>query len=71
MCGDIMKVRMMTLSEFKAWLEGFEAAMTEGSPSPDQWATIKAKLGRVQITHPLPPTRDKFWEHPSIRYEAR
>ena len=37
----------MTLSEFKAWLDGFSAAI-EGAPSPDQWAAIRAKLDTVE-----------------------
>ena len=37
----------MTLSEFKAWLEGFETAMGGNPPSADQWAAIKAKLAKV------------------------
>lgn len=37
----------MTLSEFKAWLEGFEEAMGGNPPSADQWRTIKEKLKRV------------------------
>jgi len=37
----------VTVSEFKAWLEGFEEAMGGKPPSAEQWAAIKAKLGRV------------------------
>lgn len=37
----------MTISEFKAWLDGFEAAMGDNPPNADQWATIKAKLAKV------------------------
>lgn len=42
----------MTLSEFKAWLEGFEEAMGGNPPSSDQWRTIKEKLKRVEIVKP-------------------
>jgi hypothetical protein len=34
----------MTLNEFKAWLEGFEAGMGGNPPTAEQWAAIKAKL---------------------------
>ncbi|WP_395543286.1 hypothetical protein [Neotabrizicola sp. sgz301269] len=39
----------MTLNEFKAWLEGFEAAMGD-APTPEQWKTIKAKLAGVSAS---------------------
>ncbi|MGG7534643.1 hypothetical protein [Rhizobium sp. 12,4] len=42
----------MTLSEFKAWLEGFEAAMDGNPPSAEQWAAIKAKLAKVEVVKP-------------------
>ena len=38
----------MTLSEFKAWLDGFSEAMGE-APTPEQWAKIKRKLDDVQL----------------------
>jgi hypothetical protein len=38
----------MTLAEFKAWLEGYEASFS-GAPNADQWSAIKAKLADVQI----------------------
>lgn len=37
----------MTIKEFKAWLEGFDAAI-DGSPSPEQWVKIKEKLATVE-----------------------
>ncbi len=37
----------MTVSEFKAWLEGFETALGGNPPSAEQWAAIKAKLTKV------------------------
>ncbi|MNL34378.1 hypothetical protein D3C87_1563490 [compost metagenome] len=37
----------MTVSEFKAWLEGFEEAMGGNPPSIDQWKAIKAKLAKI------------------------
>ncbi len=42
----------MTLGEFKAWLDGFSAAIN-GAPTAEQWATIREKLGEVQA-FPLP-----------------
>lgn len=36
----------MTIAEFKAWLEGYEASF-DGAPSPEQFGEIKAKLARV------------------------
>lgn len=42
----------MSLSEFKAWLEGFEEAMGGNPPSADQWKMIKAKLAKVEIVRP-------------------
>lgn len=33
----------MTINEFKAWLEGFDAAISD-SPTPTQWKLIKDKL---------------------------
>lgn len=42
----------MTLNEFKAWLEGFEAAMGGNPPSAEQWAAIKAKLAKVEAVKP-------------------
>lgn len=38
----------MTIAEFKAWLDGFEAAMN-GAPTEEQWAKIKAKLEAVKL----------------------
>lgn len=37
----------MTIAEFKAWLDGFEAAMS-GAPTEEQWAKIKAKIGGLR-----------------------
>ena len=36
----------MKLDEFKAWLEGFEEAIS-GSPNKAQWTKIKARLASV------------------------
>lgn len=40
----------MTVNEFKAWLEGFDAAIN-GAPTPEQWETIKAKLATVEAVN--------------------
>ncbi len=49
----------MTLQEFMAWLDGFSAAIGD-APTPEQWATIKAKLADVvPLAYPpvnYPPT---------------
>ena len=45
----------MTLSEFKAWLEGFEEAMGGNPPSAEQWRTIKEKLKRVTTQEAVKP----------------
>ncbi|WP_209233559.1 hypothetical protein [Rhizobium sp. 16-449-1b] len=42
----------MSLSEFKAWLDGFETAMGGNPPTAEQWAAIKAKLAKVEIVKP-------------------
>jgi hypothetical protein len=44
----------MSFSEFKAWLEGFEVSFKNGGPSPEEWATIKAKLATVSMLTPTP-----------------
>ncbi len=36
----------MTISEFDAWLDGFEAAF-DGAPSAEQWLVIRAKFSEV------------------------
>lgn len=36
----------MTVSEFKAWLDGFSAAIN-GAPSQEQWEAIKGKLSTI------------------------
>jgi hypothetical protein len=57
----------MTVSEFKAWLDGFSAAIN-GAPSQEQWEAIKGKLSTITpalgvsrrsrlISHRLSPRR--------------
>lgn len=36
----------MTLSEFKAWFDGFSEGVGE-APTPEQWAKIKAKIATL------------------------
>lgn len=43
----------MTIAEFKAWLEGFETALT-GAPTPEQWEAIKAKIAQLREPVSLP-----------------
>jgi hypothetical protein len=38
---------VMTLSEFKAWMEGFSVAIGD-APSAEQWKAILAKLDGVE-----------------------
>ena len=40
----------MTLSEFKAWLDGYSEAFTSGAPTAAQWEKIREKLGEVKVT---------------------
>lgn len=51
----------MTISEFKAWLEGFEEAMGGNPPSAEQWKAIKARLTKVseapKVTYREPSPR--------------
>lgn len=54
----------MTLGEFKAWLDGFGAAIN-GAPTQEQWETIKTKLAEVQDTIPAPPVFSPF-SHPQL-----
>ena len=42
----------MTISEFNAWLDGFEAAF-DGAPTKAQWLDIRAKFSEV--------VRDERW----------
>lgn len=55
----------MTMNEFKAWLEGFEASFTNEAPSKEQWAAVKAKLQSVAPAAvnkiAAPNIRDVVW----------
>jgi hypothetical protein len=43
----------MTISEFKAWLEGFSEGI-DGAPSPEQWARIQEKVRSLHAFVDLP-----------------
>lgn len=67
----------MTLNEFKAWMEGFEASFSPKGAGPDakQWTAIKAKLEKVAAPVAAPSITPKnllpgIWPHnqPSARY---
>lgn len=65
----------MTIAEFKAWLEGFEAALT-GAPTSEQWEAIKAKIAQLRAVdmQPLPADyRPAIWWEcpPATRYDNR
>lgn len=58
----------MTLSEFKAWFEGFTECM-DGAPDQDQWKRIKARVKEIDgvnvtktvfVDRYLPPYRP-YW----------
>ena len=46
----------MTSREFVVWMQGFVEACNEYSPTPNQWDTLKDKLGEVkdEPTHSIP-----------------
>ena len=44
----------MTIAEFKAWLEGYEASFVDGGrPDLSQWETVKEKLATVTEFSPF------------------
>lgn len=63
----------MTIAEFKAWLEGFEAAMS-GAPTPEQWEAIKAKVAALRseiqpkVTYRFPGKPSSPWWEPNVSY---
>ncbi|WP_028747996.1 hypothetical protein [Rhizobium mesoamericanum] len=57
----------MTLSEFKAWFEGFSEIM-DGPPSEKQWERIKARVSEINgSATPYPVFIDRYVE-PYRRY---
>ena len=59
----------MTLSEFKAWFEGFTEDM-EGPPNEKQWKRICERLATVTAPTAFPPTilRDPVPDDPFRPY---
>lgn len=54
----------MTLNEFRAWLEGYSAAFTDGTPDAAQWAEIRRRLLLVEpfpAPTPLEPPWRPYW----------
>lgn len=68
----------MTLSEFKAWFEGFSENMPGGSggaPTAEQFAKIKAKVAeidgapvteRIYIDRYRPTYTNRYWDYPFV-----
>lgn len=54
----------MTLSEFKAWFEGYTDGMDEKAPSAKQWAKIKEKVAAIDGA----PTLQTIWLDHYRRY---
>lgn len=44
----------MTISEFRAWLDGFKEAIGE-APTPEQWAKVLQKVSEVREPLPVLP----------------
>lgn len=51
----------MTLNEFRAWLEGFEASFTGGVPNAEQWKAIKGKLAGTTVVGGIPNSPVPYW----------
>lgn len=72
----------MTLNEFKAFLEGYEASFVDGVPSAKQYVVIKEKLANVAVAieykpKPLPinepnryPPFDRVWFGPNTSKDS-
>jgi hypothetical protein len=57
----------MTLSEFKAWFDGFTECM-DGTPSREQWERIRARVSEINgAATPYPVFIDRYVE-PYRRY---
>lgn len=63
----------MTLAEFKAWLDGYEASFN-GAPNAEQWAAIKSKMATVVVAGGIPlnpPYKQTGWPYTDrVRYDA-
>jgi hypothetical protein len=42
-------INVMSMAEFKAWLEGFSECFKTGAPNKAQWKRIEERLGAVSI----------------------
>ena len=51
---------MMTIQEFKAWLEGFRESIGH-SPTPQQWEKILARLAEVEPDEPVQHSSGPWW----------
>lgn len=67
----------MTLNEFKAFLEGYEASFVDGVPTAEQYGVIKEKLATVQMLLPAPATPNRIVDlgqmpsMPKVWYESK
>jgi hypothetical protein len=43
----------LTFNEFKYWLDGFNNAITGGSPTIEQWKLIQEKINEVRVTETI------------------
>lgn len=59
----------MTLSEFKAWFEGYTEGM-DGPPSAKQWDRIQERVGQISgaPSYPYPVYIDRFPQYPQRPY---
>jgi hypothetical protein len=47
----------MTISEFHAWLDGYSASFTDGTPNADQWVKVLEKIASLKpLILPAPAT---------------
>lgn len=51
----------MTLSEFKAWFEGYTDGMGGQPPNAKQWDAIKAKVDKITGTPVTPVYIERHW----------
>lgn len=51
----------MTISEFKAWLDGFSAGIKD-QPTKEQWEMVQEKLAGVHEPLPTLPEYPKYIE---------
>jgi len=56
----------MTISEFRAWLDGFKEAIGE-APTPEQWKKVLARVDGVR-EQAVSPTLPNVWPSPGAPY---